>query len=70
MPSHLPFTLLSLKDAPHAVYTETPTHGGQVEDTPSVVAAAVSKFDRLRMAALSEEESQTLIRKIMEDHAR
>lgn len=69
-PSHLPFTLLSLKDAPHAVYTETPTHGGQVEDTPSVVAAAVSKFDRLRMAALSEEESQTLIRKIMEDHAR
>ncbi|MEU2667826.1 helix-turn-helix transcriptional regulator [Streptomyces sp. NPDC007164] len=67
-PSHLPFTLLSLNDAPHAVYTETPTHGGQVDDTSSVVATAVSMFDRLRMAALSEEESLTLIRKIMEDH--
>ncbi|MFF4079343.1 DUF5753 domain-containing protein [Streptomyces sp. NPDC001777] len=68
-PSHLPFTLLSLNDSPHAVYTETPTHGGQVDDTPSVVATAVSMFDRLRMAALSEEDSLTLIRKIMEDHA-
>ncbi|MCX5102482.1 helix-turn-helix transcriptional regulator [Streptomyces sp. NBC_00053] len=68
-PSHLPFTLLSLNDTPHAVYAETPTHGGQVDDTSSVVATAVSMFDRLRMAALSEEESLTLIRKIMEDHA-
>ncbi|WP_327310728.1 helix-turn-helix domain-containing protein [Streptomyces sp. NBC_01243] len=68
-PSHLPFTLLSLNDAPHAVYAETPTHGGQVDDSPSVVATAVGMFDRLRMAALSEEESLTLIRKIMEDHA-
>ncbi|MER5367606.1 helix-turn-helix transcriptional regulator [Streptomyces sp. NPDC002722] len=68
-PSHLPFTLLSSNDTPHAVYAETPTHGGQVDDTSSVVATAVSMFDRLRMAALSEEESLTLIRKIMEDHA-
>ncbi|WP_326741775.1 MULTISPECIES: helix-turn-helix transcriptional regulator [unclassified Streptomyces] len=68
-PSHLPFTLLSLNGASHAVYTETPTHGGQVDDTSSVVATAVSMFDRLRMAALSEEESLTLIHKIMEDHA-
>ncbi|WP_405685560.1 helix-turn-helix transcriptional regulator [Streptomyces sp. NBC_00057] len=68
-PSHLPFTLLSSNGAPHAVYTETPTHGGQVDDTSSVVATAVGVFDRLRMAALSEEESLTLIRKIMEDHA-
>ncbi|WP_371098356.1 helix-turn-helix domain-containing protein [Streptomyces sanglieri] len=67
-PSHLPFTLLSLNDTPHAVYAETPTHGGQVDDSPSVVATAVGMFDRLRMAALSEEESLTLIRKIMEDH--
>jgi transcriptional regulator with XRE-family HTH domain len=67
-PSHLPFTLLSSNDAPNAVYTETPTHGGQVDDTPSVVATAVSMFDRLRMAALSEEDSLTLIRKIVEDH--
>ncbi|MFE4860778.1 Scr1 family TA system antitoxin-like transcriptional regulator [Streptomyces sp. NPDC056670] len=69
-PSHLPFTLLSLDEKPHAVYTETPTHGGQTDDTPAVVAAAVQKFDRLRMAALSEEKSLDLIRKIMEDHAR
>ncbi|MFF8613810.1 MULTISPECIES: helix-turn-helix transcriptional regulator [unclassified Streptomyces] len=68
-PSHLPFTLLSLNDTPHAVYTETPTHGGQVDDSPSVVTTAVGMFDRLRMAALSEEDSLTLIRKIMEDHA-
>lgn len=68
-PSHLPFTLLSLNGTPHAVYTETPTHGGQVDDTASVVAKAVGMFDRLRMAALSEEESLTRIRKIMEDHA-
>ncbi|MEV5198933.1 Scr1 family TA system antitoxin-like transcriptional regulator [Streptomyces sp. NPDC053720] len=32
-PSHLPFTLLSLNGAPHAVYTETPTHGGQMHGT-------------------------------------
>ncbi|MGW8556845.1 helix-turn-helix domain-containing protein [Streptomyces tubercidicus] len=69
-PSHLPFTLLSLNGKPHAVYTETPTHGGQVDDTASVVGTAVGMFDRLRMAALSEQESLTLIRKIMEAHAR
>nr|WP_240151135.1 helix-turn-helix transcriptional regulator [Streptomyces sp. SID7805] len=69
-PSHLPFTLLSLNGAPHAVYTETPTHGGQVDDSSGVVAKAVGMFDRLRMAALSEEESLTLVRKIMEDHAK
>lgn len=68
-PSHLPFTLLSLDDKPHAVYTETPTHGGQMDETPNVVAAAVNMFDRLRMAALSEDESLARIRKIMEDHA-
>lgn len=68
-PSHLPFTLLSLDDKPHAVYTETPTHGGQVDETPSVVVTAVNTFDRLRMAALSEDESLARIRKIMEDHA-
>ncbi|MFF2011593.1 Scr1 family TA system antitoxin-like transcriptional regulator [Streptomyces sp. NPDC058195] len=67
-PSHLPFTLLSLNDAPHALSTESPAHGGRVDDTPSAVAAAVSMFDRLRMAALSEEESLTLIRTILEEH--
>jgi transcriptional regulator with XRE-family HTH domain len=44
-PSELPFTLLSLNDQPHAVYTETPTHGGQVEDTAIVVSAAVAIYD-------------------------
>lgn len=68
-PSHLPFTLLSLNDAPHAVYTESPAYGGRVDDTPSVVATAVSMFDRLRMAALSEDDSLTLIRTILEEHA-
>ncbi|WP_242584141.1 Scr1 family TA system antitoxin-like transcriptional regulator [Streptomyces sp. MST-110588] len=69
-PSHLPFTLLSLNGASHAVYTETPTHGGQVDDTSGVVAEAVGMFDRLRMGALSEEESLALIHRIMEDHAK
>lgn len=69
-PSHLPFTLLSLHGAPHTVYAETPTHGGQVDDTSNVLGAAVGMFDRLRMAALSEDESLALVRKIMEDHAK
>ncbi|MQY12836.1 hypothetical protein SRB5_29750 [Streptomyces sp. RB5] len=69
-PSHLPCTLLSLNNAPHAVYTESPAHGGQVDDTPGVVTDAVAMFDRLRMAALSEEESLSLIRRIMEDHVK
>ncbi|MEU3045198.1 helix-turn-helix transcriptional regulator [Streptomyces sp. NPDC006984] len=69
-PAHLPFTLLSSTGKPYAVYTETPTHGGQVDDTASVVATAVGTFDRLRMTALSEHESLARIRKIMEDHAR
>ncbi|MDX2390211.1 helix-turn-helix transcriptional regulator [Streptomyces sp. DK15] len=67
-PSHLPFTLLSLDDKPHAVYTETPTHGGQVDDAASVVAGAVAMFDRLRMAAMSEDESLDLIRKIIKEY--
>ncbi|MFJ8334736.1 helix-turn-helix domain-containing protein [Streptomyces sp. NPDC094437] len=69
-PSNLPVTLLTLDETPHAVYAETPTHGGQVDETPDVVAGAVSMFDRLRMAAASEEDSLDLIRKIMEDHAK
>ncbi|MFF8493187.1 MULTISPECIES: helix-turn-helix domain-containing protein [unclassified Streptomyces] len=69
-PSNLPFTLLALDEKPHAVYTETPTHGGQVDEAPDVVASAVKMFDRLRMTALSEEGSLALIRKIMEDHAK
>ncbi|WP_241968117.1 DUF5753 domain-containing protein [Streptomyces sp. ICBB 8177] len=69
-PSHLPFTLLSMDGKPHAVYTETPTHGGQVDETASVVSSAVVMFDRLRMAAQSETDSLALVRTIMEDHAR
>ncbi|URM90929.1 helix-turn-helix transcriptional regulator [Streptomyces sp. MRC013] len=68
-PSHLPFTLLSSGGTPHAVYTESATHGGQVDDTSSVVTRAVGMFDRLRMAALSEDASLTLLRQITEDHA-
>ncbi|MCP9944264.1 helix-turn-helix transcriptional regulator [Streptomyces somaliensis] len=68
-PSHLPFTLLSSDGRPHAVYTESATHGGQVDDTSSVVTRAVGMFDRLRMAALSEDASLTLLRQITEDHA-
>jgi hypothetical protein len=41
-----------------------------VDGTSSVVAKAVSMFDRLRMAALSDGESLAQIRKIMEDHAK
>jgi transcriptional regulator with XRE-family HTH domain len=68
--SHLPFTLLTVDDEPDAVYTETPTQGGQMDDRASVVKAALSTFDRLRMAAMSEDESLDLIRKIAEEHAR
>ncbi|MEU9334926.1 helix-turn-helix transcriptional regulator [Streptomyces sp. NPDC048290] len=69
-PSHLPFTLLSLNEKPHAVYTETPTHGGHMDETPHIVGAAVTMFDRLRMAALSEHESLALMGATMEELAR
>ncbi|NJQ15925.1 helix-turn-helix domain-containing protein [Streptomyces bohaiensis] len=67
-PSELPFTVLEVDNQPHAVYTETPTQGGHVDDSPSAVASASAMVDRLRMSALSERESLALIRKIMEDH--
>ncbi|MER0242173.1 helix-turn-helix transcriptional regulator [Streptomyces sp. HSW2009] len=67
-PSHLPFTLVELDGKPHAVYSESPTHGGQVDDSPTAVASAVGALDRLRMAALPEQQSLALIRKIMEEH--
>ncbi|WEV25571.1 helix-turn-helix transcriptional regulator [Streptomyces sp. 71268] len=69
-PSHLPFTLLALEGKPHVVYAETPTHGGQVDEAPDVVASAVGNFDRLRMAALPEAESLEMMREIREDHGR
>ncbi|MDT0492539.1 DUF5753 domain-containing protein [Streptomyces griseus] len=69
-PSHLPFTLLSAGGPPQAVYTETPTHGGQVDHTATVVSAAVTMTDRLRMAAASEDESLTLIGEIAEEHTK
>ncbi|MCS0636994.1 helix-turn-helix domain-containing protein [Streptomyces sp. LP05-1] len=69
-PSHLPFTLLSAEGRPQAVYSETPTHGGQVDHTSTVVHTAVAMFDRLRMAALSEDESLILMGEIMEEHQR
>ncbi|MGA4857419.1 MULTISPECIES: helix-turn-helix domain-containing protein [Streptomyces] len=68
-PSHLPLTLVSAKGKPHAVYTETPTHGGQVDHAAEVVAAAVGTFDRLRMAALPEQESLALLAEITKEHA-
>ncbi|MEU2753280.1 Scr1 family TA system antitoxin-like transcriptional regulator [Streptomyces albidoflavus] len=68
-PSHLPLTLVSANGKPHAVYTETPTHGGQVDHAAEVVAAAVGTFDRLRMAALPEQESLAVLAKITEEHA-
>ncbi|MFB8107306.1 helix-turn-helix domain-containing protein [Streptomyces sp. NPDC056007] len=69
-PSHLPFTLLSTKGQPHAVYTETPMHGGQMDNTATVVAKTVTMTDRLRAAAESEGGSLSLLGKIMEDHAK
>ncbi|MER5934660.1 helix-turn-helix transcriptional regulator [Streptomyces sp. NPDC002054] len=66
-PSHLPFTLLASDHTPSAVYTETPTHGGQVDDSAGVVAGAVAMFDRLRMAAASEDESLELICNIIKE---
>ncbi|WP_254394055.1 Scr1 family TA system antitoxin-like transcriptional regulator [Streptomyces buecherae] len=69
-PSHLPLTLLALDGKPHVVYAETPTHGGQVDEAPDVVAFPVGNFDPLRMAALPEAESLEMMREIREDHGR
>ncbi|HEY8978003.1 MAG TPA: helix-turn-helix transcriptional regulator [Streptomyces sp.] len=69
-PSHLPFTLLSKGGNPSTVYTETPTHGGQVDDSESVVGNAVAMLDRLRAVSASEADSRVLMRTIMEEHSR
>ncbi|MDB1086292.1 helix-turn-helix transcriptional regulator [Streptomyces sp. ACA25] len=66
--SSLPFTLLTREDGSTVLYSET-REKGHVSDSATAVASARTTYERLRAAALSSEESQTLIRQIAEEYA-
>ncbi|MEE1929686.1 helix-turn-helix transcriptional regulator [Streptomyces sp. TRM 70351] len=66
--SSLPFTLLTQGDGSTVLYSET-REKGHVSDSATVVASAQMTYEHLRAAALSPEESQTLIRHIAEGYA-
>jgi hypothetical protein len=65
---HVPFTLLRFEDDAPVLYAETP-QGGRVDDSATVVNDAIMTYDRLRATALSPDDSQALLRKVMEDYA-
>ncbi|NUR66462.1 MAG: helix-turn-helix domain-containing protein [Streptomyces sp.] len=65
----LPFVLLAQSEGPMILYTET-LQRGHVDDTESVVADTLAKYDRLRAAAMPPEESLAFIREVMEEYAR
>ncbi|MFJ2953225.1 Scr1 family TA system antitoxin-like transcriptional regulator [Streptomyces sp. NPDC087270] len=65
----LPFILVTSEDGPTALYTET-LQQGHVDDSVAAVADAQAKYDRLRAAAMSPEESLALIRDVMEEYSR
>lgn len=65
----LPFILLARKNGPDVLYTET-LHQGHVEESAAVVAQAHEKYDRLRAAAMSPEESLAFIHDVMKEYSR
>ncbi|MCZ4097293.1 MULTISPECIES: helix-turn-helix domain-containing protein [unclassified Streptomyces] len=67
--SSLPFTLLTPGSGATVLYSETRDQG-HVNDSATAVGGAKATYERLRAAALSPDESVTLIRQIAEDHAR
>jgi hypothetical protein len=65
--SSLPFNVLSQDDGQSVLYSESRGQG-HVTDSATAVAEAQATYDRLRAAALSSEDSLTLIREAMEAH--
>lgn len=66
--SGLPFVMLEQPDGSAIRYSEIP-RGGHVEDSPTAVAKAQARYDRLRAAGLSPDSSRTLIHEVMEELA-
>ncbi|MDQ1016729.1 helix-turn-helix domain-containing protein [Streptomyces afghaniensis] len=65
--SSLPFTLIAQDDQPTVLYGET--RGlGHVNDSATAVAEASITYDRLRAAALSPDDSASMIREVMEGY--
>jgi transcriptional regulator with XRE-family HTH domain len=62
------FTLLRFDEGPGLVYADT-AMAGQMTDTPEEVQSATARYDRLRAAALSPQESLAMIRRVMEEFA-
>ncbi|MET8831014.1 helix-turn-helix transcriptional regulator [Streptomyces sp. NPDC004610] len=62
-----PFTLLKQEDGRVILYSET-RELGQVSDSVAGVASAQAAYERLRAAALSPDDSLTLIRQIAKDY--
>jgi hypothetical protein len=62
------FTLLRFDEGPGIVYADT-AMAGQMTDTPEEVQSATARYDRLRAAALSPQESLAMIRRVMEEFA-
>lgn len=65
----LPFILLTSEDGTQILYTEA-RGSGHVDDSAVEVEDARATYERLRAAAASPEESLSLIRSTMEEHAR
>jgi transcriptional regulator with XRE-family HTH domain len=65
----IPFVLLAQSEGPVILYAES-LQQGHVDDTPAAVADAQAKYDRLRAAAMSPEESLAFIRDVMEEYSR
>jgi hypothetical protein len=67
--SALPFVLLTTADGTPVLYTDT-VEGGHVNDSAALVDGARARYERLRAAASSAQESPSLIRGIAKGYAR
>lgn len=62
-----PMTVFDIPDSPLVAYTEG-CDVGRIIETPDEVAKLITKFDHLRAAALSRQESSRLLAKIRSDY--
>lgn len=65
--SHGSFTLLRFQSDPDLVYTEDFVQGHMTVDSAAFREGSL-RYDHLRAAALSVEDSTTLITRVMEEH--
>jgi transcriptional regulator with XRE-family HTH domain len=63
----MPFTLLEAASGDTSLYFEGPVDG-RPDDSPTAVATARDKYDRLRAVAMSPEDSLSYIRQVMKEY--